>query len=58
MQHEHNVVLKSHNLDWDSKPWAGTWTHCLLTEIDHLVSGLNEAQVLYVLLLQKEFSDR
>ena len=56
MQHEQKVVLKSHNLDWDSKPRAGTWTHGLLTEIDHLVSGLNKA--LYVLLLQKEFSDR
>ena len=35
----------------------GTRTHCLLIEITHLVSGLNEAQVLYV-WSQKEFSER
>ena len=35
----------------------GLGTHCLLIEITHLVSGLNEAQVLYV-SAQKEFSER
>ena len=36
---------------WDSNPaktHIGTLTHGLLTEITHLVSGLNEAQVLDV----------
>ena len=45
---------------WDSSPaktQIGTWTHGLLTEITHLVSGLNEAQVLNV-SSQKEFSER
>ena len=38
------------------EPRLGTWTHGLLTEITHLVSGPNEAQVLYA-SLQKEFSE-
>ena len=43
---------------WDSaKTQIGTWIHSLLTEITHLVSGLNEAQVLDV-SWQKEFSER
>ena len=40
--------------DWDSNPAK---THGLLTEITHLISGLNEAQVLDV-SSQKEFSER
>ena len=39
---------------WDSKPAK---THSLPTEITHLVSGLNEAQVLDV-SSQEEFSER
>ena len=39
---------------WDSNPAK---THGLPVEITHLVSGLNEAQVLDV-SLQKEFSER
>ena len=35
----------------------GQNSHCFLTEITHLVSELNEAQVLNV-SLQKEFSER
>ncbi|KAJ8798757.1 hypothetical protein J1605_016560 [Eschrichtius robustus] len=41
-------------MGWESNPAR---THCLLTEITHLVSGLNEAQVLDV-SSQKEFSER
>ena len=37
--------------------WEGTWIPDLLAEIAHLVSELNEAQVLYV-SAQKEFSKR
>ena len=40
--------------EWDSKPAK---THGLPTEITHLVSGLDEAQVLDV-SLQKEFSEK
>ena len=35
----------------------GTWTHCLIVEITHLFSGLNEGQFLYV-SAQKEFGKR
>ena len=52
---------------WNHSPQSGTWTHVpdsnpvkthsLLTEITHLISGLNETQVLDV-LSQKEFSER
>ena len=45
------------NSDWDLNPQVGTQTHYLLIEIAHLVSGLNEAQVLYV-SAQKEFGQR
>ncbi|XP_068417552.1 mitochondrial inner membrane protease ATP23 homolog isoform X6 [Eschrichtius robustus] len=45
------------NSAWDLNPQAGTRTHWLLIEIALLVSGLNEAQVLYV-SLQKEFGER
>ena len=38
----------SQNQGWDLSPWARTRIHCLLIDIAHLVSGLNEAQVLYV----------
>ena len=44
--------LNPHN--WDSDP---AQTHSLPTEITHLVSGLNEAQVLDV-SSQKEFSEK
>ena len=47
----------SQNSDWYLNPRAGTQTHCLLIEITHLVSGLNEAQLLYV-SVQKKFSER
>ena len=60
-------VLKLYNSDWDLNPRGGARTqseprlglepHCLLIEITHLVSGLNEALVLDV-SLQKEFSER
>ena len=39
------------------EPMGSTRTHCLFLEITHLVSGLNEAQVLYI-SAQKEFSER
>ena len=39
-------MLKLPNSDWNLNPCAGTWIHGLLIEITHLVSGLNEAQVL------------
>ena len=49
------------NPDWDLNPcgWDSNpaKTHSLSTEITHLVSGLNEAQVLDV-SSQKEFSER
>ena len=49
------------NADWDLDPhgWDSNRakTHSLPTEITHLVSGLNEAQVLDV-SSQKEFSER
>ena len=49
--------LKPMGQDWNpAKTQIGTWTHGLLIEITHLVSGLNEAQVLYV-SSQKEFSE-
>ena len=56
------MELKSCNSDWDLKPsaWTQTWSKPrlrLLIEITYLVSGLNETQVLDV-LLQKEFSER
>ena len=47
----------SQNSDWDLNPWGGTWTHCLSVKIAHLVSGLTEAQVLYV-SAQKDFSKK
>ena len=51
----------SQNLDWDLNPhgWGSNpaKTHSLPTEITHLVSGPNEAQVLDV-SSQKEFSER
>ena len=31
---------------WNCVTQIGTWTHSLLIEITHLVSGLKEAQVL------------
>ena len=40
-----------------AKTQIGTWIPCLLINITHLVSGLNEAQVLDV-SSQKEFSER
>ena len=40
-----------------AKTQTGTCTHGLLIEITHLVSGLNEAQLLDV-SSQKEFSER
>ena len=43
-----DVIMKPCNSDWDLN---------LLTEITHLVSGLNEAQVLDV-SLWKEFSEK
>ena len=49
------------NPDWDLNPhgWDSNpaKTHSLPTEITHLVSGLNEAQVLDV-SSQKELSER
>ena len=49
------------NPDWDLNPcgWDSypAKTHSLPTEITHLVSGLNEAQVLDV-SSQEEFSER
>ena len=58
----HVAGLKaSQNPDWDLNPCS--WdlnlakTQSLPTEITHLVSGLNEAQVLDV-SLQKKFSER
>ena len=49
------------NPDWDSNPHGRDLnlakTHSLPTEITHLVSGVNEAQVLDV-SSQKEFSER
>ena len=49
------------NPDWDLSPLGRdsnpAKTHSLPTEITHLVSGLNEAQVLDV-SSQKEFSER
>ena len=54
-------VRKPCTSDWDLNPRGGdsNWakTHSLPTEITHLVSGLNEAQVLDV-SSQKEFSER
>ena len=53
------MEVKPHKSYWDSnpaQPQIGTWTHCLYTEIIHLVSGLNEAGVLYD-SLQKEFNE-
>ena len=51
----------SQNPDWDLNPCSQdsnlAKTHSLPTEITHLVSGLNEAQVLDV-SSQKEFSER
>jgi len=44
------MIVKLCNSDWVLNPW-------LLIEIPHLISGLKEAQVLYV-SLQKEFSER
>ena len=38
----------SQNRGWDLNPGARTRIHCLLIDIAHLVSGLNEAQVLFV----------
>ena len=49
------------NADWDLNPRGQDLnpakTHSLPTEVTHLVSGLNEAQVLDV-SSQKEFSER
>ena len=51
----------SQNPGWDLNPrsWGSNLakSHSLPTEIAHLVSGLNEAQVLDV-SSQKEFSER
>ena len=51
----------SQNPDWDLNPHGQdsnpAKTHSLLTEITHLVSGFNEAQILDV-SSQKEFSER
>ena len=44
------MIVKLCNSDWVLNPW-------LLIEISYLISGLKEAQVLYV-SLQKEFSER
>ena len=41
---------------WKHVTQIGTWTYGLLTEITHLVSGLNETRVLNV-SWQKEFSE-
>ena len=53
-------ILKPCTSDWDLNPRGRdsnpAKTHGLPTEITHLVSGLNEAQVLDV-SLQKEFSE-
>ena len=53
--------MKPCTADWDLNPrgWDSNLakTHSLPTEITHLVSGLNEAQVLDV-SSQKEFSER
>ena len=52
--------MKPCTSDWDLNPRARTRTQPkpgLPTEITHLVSGLNEAQVLDV-SSQKEFSER
>ena len=53
--------MKPCTADWDLNPrgWDSNLakTHSLPTEITHLVSGLNEAQVLDV-SWQKEFSER
>ena len=45
------------DLSLDRTQMGLTWTHSLLIVITHLVSGLKEAEVLYV-SLQKEFSER
>ena len=62
-----HVLLKPCNSDWDlnacgrdlnlAKTLFGTPTHGLLIRVTHLVSGLTEAQVLYISAL-KEFSER
>ena len=57
----HMVVLKACTSDWDlnlcGRDLNPAKTHSLPTEITHLVSGLNEAQVLDV-SSQKEFGER
>lgn len=39
----------SQNSEWDLNSWAGTRTHCLLTEIALLVSGLKEWEFCFML---------
>ena len=43
---------------WDHTTQVGTWTHCLIIEITHLVSGLHEVQVLDVSAQKEFFQDR
>ena len=54
LQYQVAVGMKQFTSDWDLNPAK---THSLPTKITHLVSGLNEAQVL-CLSAQKEFSKR
>ena len=52
------IQTETTQLRWDMNPTKteiGTRTPCLLIEMAHVASGLNEAQVLYV-SAQKEFS--